>query len=427
MLDKIPSLTLRFELLTSPLGLSSIDSACIALALAHIVCFSLTMGVELAIWRWRVGCYSHGRPRKSPGSRTLQLAGLRPVMQCLLLLLVLGSVTTAEPHHCTDVPVTAFVSGFMTPANVTSMMPPGGNQPAALTTGITDSAVAFSVFADSRHSILLCNTLLIRSGVERNPGPPKTRQQRLDAAGNLIMDHDNQPAANFTLADIMAELRGMRTELRDDINQVKTDVTQNTADINKVNDRQGALERENKVLQDKISQLQDQNRRNNLIVGGLPEENKAEPETWEETEEKVRQSLVTDLHLDQQVVDRLTIDRAQRVGKRGGNNNSRLIKVNFISSKDKQTVLNKAREVKPDKPYFREDFSPAVLESRSKLKPGLLAAREKHYQAFLAHDKLVIQQEGKKNVYAYNTDEKVVKAVSRNFEDNIQWAPGVLR
>jgi len=170
---------------------------------------------------------------------------------------------------------------------------------------------------------------------------------------------------------------------------------------------------------DQINYLQDHNRRNNIIVGGIPEDN---AETWETTEDKVKHSLAADLHLEQQLVDGLSIDRAQRVGRRGGNY-PRLIKVNFISSKDKQTVLKKAREIKPDKPYFREDFSPAVLESRSKLKPGLLAARGNNQQAFLAHDRLVVQLGDRKNVYMYDANDKVVKSVSHNFDDNIRWAP----
>ncbi len=62
-----------------------------------------------------------------------------------------------------------------------------------------------------------------------------------------------------------------------------------------------------------------------------------------------------------------------------------------------------------------------MLESRSKLKPGLLAARGNNHQAFLAHDKLVVQFEDKKNVYMYDANDKVVKSVSHNFDDNIQW------
>ena len=74
----------------------------------------------------------------------------------------------------------------------------------------------------------------------------------------------------------------------------------------------------------------------------------------------------------------------------------------FANYKNKLKVLKKAREVSPNTPYYREDFAPATLEARNKLKPGLLAARANQQQAFLAHDKLIVQQDDRKNVYSYD-------------------------
>ncbi len=224
--------------------------------------------------------------------------------------------------------------------------------------------------------------------------------------------------ADASLMDILNELRAMRAEMKEDLNKVKKDVDTHTAELKNVNEKQTNLEDENAVLKQRISQLEDQNRRNNLIVGGLPE---TAGESWEATEEKVRDALVSDLHMDKDVVTRLSIDRAQRLGKRGSGN--RVIKVTFINSKDKMVVLRKAREVKPDKPYIREDFSPSVLDARTKLKPGLLAARAEGLQAFLAHDKLIVQKDNLKNIYRYDADHKQVKAVFQAFDDGIEWTP----
>ena len=86
------------------------------------------------------------------------------------------------------------------------------------------------------------------------------------------------------------------------------------------------IEKENASLKDKTSQLEDFNRRNNINVGGIPEGDGRE--TWEDVEEKVRQSIIADLGMAAQAVDKLAIDRASRLGKRrqGG---SRPVKVAF--------------------------------------------------------------------------------------------------
>ncbi len=246
-------------------------------------------------------------------------------------------------------------------------------------------------------------------------------QQLLDSSGKIVAPgaQSQAPAqADASLMDILNELRAMRAEMKEDISNVKKDVDTHTAELKSVGERQTNLETENVILRQKIAHLEDQSRVNNLIVGGVPET--PGPETWETTEKKVRESLVTTLQMDQGTVDQLSIDRAQRLGRRVGNN-TRVIKVSFSTNKDKMAVLRKARTVKPEAPYFREDFSPSVLDARSKLKPGLLAARGRNQQAFLAHDKLIVQNGENKNVYKYDLDRKEVRAVSHTYEDNIQW------
>lgn len=227
------------------------------------------------------------------------------------------------------------------------------------------------------------------------------------------------PRPDLTLWDIMTELKGMRGELSKDINEVKQDVDNNKTEIQQLKDRQEHLERENKQLTDQITHLQDYNRRNNLIVGGIAEQEGRE--TKDETEAKVKHHLVADLHIEQQVVDQLSIDKAQRLGQKKNNQTCRVIKVQFSNLKDKERVLKQARARKLEKPYFREDFSAEILDSRSKLRPGLLKAREGDLQTFLAFDKLIVQKDEKKNVYTYDRQTKSIKIITHVFDDKIEW------
>jgi hypothetical protein len=354
----------------------------------------------------------------------------------LMFLTTVGAMST-EPHNdqLATPPIAVPDHQFVLIAGVMSAVRPPG--PVFFATDAESSHSVFSgaqsicvVFSDARHSALLTRSLLIRAGVEQNPGPDTrstAKQTHLDSQGN-IMEREGAPGSsgsqsapqnqNPTLFDILSELRAFRQEARDDVKSVRADVDQQGADLRKVEDKQTDLEQENASLKDKISQLEDFNRRNNIIVGGIPEGNGRE--TWEDVEEKVRQSIIADLGMAAQAVDKLAIDRASRLGKRrqGG---SRPVKVAFANLKDKDSVLRRAREVKPETPYFREDFSIATLDARTQLKPGLLAARDKHLQAYLSHDKLVVQQGERKNVYKYNQDCKQVKPIVRSFDDGIVW------
>ncbi len=223
-----------------------------------------------------------------------------------------------------------------------------------------------------------------------------------------------------TLSDILLEIRGMRGEMKQEITKVKSDVAHNSTEIQQMKDKHAGLEKENRSLQDKITQLQDHNRRNNLIVGGIPEA--PGRETWDQTEEKVKHVLSEDLHLDQQAVSNLSIEKAHRLGRRKNDGSSRVIKVQFANWKDKDKVLRKARELRLERPYIREDYSAEVLDARSKLKPGLLAARADQLQAHLSHDKLIVQRGEHKNVYTYDMHSKEISTLSHTFEDNITWA-----
>ncbi len=394
------------------------------------------MGVEVAIWRWRVGCFSQWRGATAKTRNSLLHIDRRPlrkyIFATLMFLTMVGMMS--EPLNMSNAASSTLVlqlDSYVLIAGVSS-----GVRPPGLVHGAT--VTECSVFSDARHSILLSRAQLIRSGVEQNPGPPKTvtgvktRQSRLDLQGNITLDEDtaatpSQPISQCdpTLLAILTELRDMRKEVREDITSVKQRVSEQATDIKQIDDRQTTLEKENSVLQDKIERLEDHNRRLNLIVGGIAEGTDRETrETWEEAEEKVRQALIVDLGLDATKVDNIDIEKASRLGKPGKpGERCRVIKVAFTNMKDRDMVLKRAREVKPASPYIREDFSVAVLDARSKLKPGLASARDKskNLQAFLTHDKLVVQKDGKKNVYRYNRECGQVKPVAHSFDDGIVW------
>ena len=95
-------------------------------------------------------------------------------------------------------------------------------------------------------------------------------------------------------------------------------------------------------LQDKLDDLENRSRRNNLCFDGI-EESTAN-ETWEQTEAKVKEVIASKMQVES--VSAIIIERAHRVGKRKpGNSKPRSVVAKFLNFKDRQVVLNSAKNL----------------------------------------------------------------------------------
>ena len=75
-----------------------------------------------------------------------------------------------------------------------------------------------------------------------------------------------------------------------------------------------------------------------------------------------------------------------------------------------------ARETKPENLYFRNDFNPETRSVRMKLLPYMKQAKGQHLTAYMKQTKLIIQKEGKTNVYTYDTEKEEIRLVRQGFE-----------
>ena len=82
--------------------------------------------------------------------------------------------------------------------------------------------------------------------------------------------------------------------------------------MGKVIERLETVEKENKTLKNKLAYLEDQSRRNNIVIYGIPESNE---ESWADCEEKVIDNLNEKLKLEIPL-DKSKIERAHRLGKK---------------------------------------------------------------------------------------------------------------
>ena len=150
-------------------------------------------------------------------------------------------------------------------------------------------------------------------------------------------------------------------------------------------------------LEKKHEYLENMSRRNNIKILGLPEDKEKE-KTWADTEEMVKASI--DKQLDF-AVGEIQIERAHRVGK-PRDNRPRPVVARFTSSKQKEAILAKARQVKPKDMKFYQDLSSKTLERRAEQIPRLIQERKKGNIAYFVLDKLIIHQRNDRSKYNEN-------------------------
>ena len=134
---------------------------------------------------------------------------------------------------------------------------------------------------------------------------------------------------------------------------------------------------------DKLIDLEDRSRRNNLRIYGISE---SKYETWEKCEEKVDEVFREKLGLDN-----IHIERAHRV-KRGKNDKStkpRTIVCNLLSFKEKKLVIKNAKNLKNTNIFIDEDFSPETMEYRKQLWEEVKELRRKGNIAYLNYRSVV--------------------------------------
>ena len=128
----------------------------------------------------------------------------------------------------------------------------------------------------------------------------------------------------------------------------------------------GDVKRNIEEMKEKVDELEDRSRRNNLRIVGIKED---KDENWDQTEEKVKKLIKERLNISSKV----KIERAHRTGSKkyrdGTENKKRSIVVKFLNYKDKANILDKYKEKKlwNEQLYINEDYSENTNEFRKNL------------------------------------------------------------
>ena len=195
-------------------------------------------------------------------------------------------------------------------------------------------------------------------------------------------------------------------DLKRDNKYLKQQNQEMSKQINELKTSFFRLESRTTEAERKHEHLEAMSRRDNLKFFGIEDQEK---ETWEQSEDKVREYMRKELNLDD---SEIKIERAHRLPNKSS---PRPIIVKFSFYKDRETVLRAYRQKRKDdnnedtsggqtdnelrqRPVrVSEDFPERVTKMRTKLFPFLKSCREAETTAYLRYDTLVV--EGQPYIY----------------------------
>ena len=126
-------------------------------------------------------------------------------------------------------------------------------------------------------------------------------------------------------------------------------------------------------LEDKIDDLENRSRRNNLYFEGIEESTN---ETWQDTENKVKYLISS--HMPEVGGD-IVIERAHHVGRRSSaESKPRKIVACFLNYKDCESVLKVKKKLRGTNVFVNEDYSDRVIKKHMDLMRDLKEARRKN-------------------------------------------------
>lgn len=237
---------------------------------------------------------------------------------------------------------------------------------------------------------LIIQMLLIIGGVEVNPGPHGS---------------SSSPSKLDLILGQLAKLEVLPSQ----VSAVAAKIDSIVDRLENTEKRTKDIEEENKVLRKKVDSLEEkldyienQSRRNNLVVRGIPEEGRGR-ESWDQCRLLVVQYLDTEMGIK---IEESDIERAHRIP---GRNKPRAIVVKFINYNVRERVFAAKRNIKTPSFSISEDFSKRIQEERRHLIVEMKAARQQEMKATITYNKLRINDE----VYMFDRKtQKVVKAGS---------------
>ena len=211
----------------------------------------------------------------------------------------------------------------------------------------------------------------------------KLIHEKLDGINRRIDDQNERIKALETLNDEFKESLDVTHDiLEGKIKNVNKNLSELSEEINA--HRHNNQEKVDiGLLRDKLRDMEDRSRRNNLRIDGIEDEKE---ETWEDTERKVLSILTNNLNLQN-----IRIERAHRMGPHN-NDKKRTVIIKLLDYKDKVGILKNAKNLKNTGLYINEDFSNETMAIRKQLWNDVKQLRLQGKFAVLKYDRIYCRE-----------------------------------
>ena len=200
---------------------------------------------------------------------------------------------------------------------------------------------------------------------------------------------DNNILMNQRLDKIYNEIN----ELKSSIETTDTVVLTHTKDIKDIKTKLKTvktnetavrnLQELTENVKEKLIDLENRSRRNNLRIDGVPE---SQNETWKDCQEKIKTLFTNELKLK----DKINIERAHRTGK-STSEKPKTIVIKLLSYQDKTLILKNAKRLRGSGIYINEDFAKETVEKRKRLWEEVKQHRRDGRYAVLQYDKIIVR------------------------------------
>lgn len=246
--------------------------------------------------------------------------------------------------------------------------------------------------------------LLLGGDVEENPGPGSNA----DAEAMLKNILTGQTAIREDIKEIRESFTKKIDSLSQKFQKLEEEVLSLRIDGEEVKRLDGTIRdmaRTISMQQEKLVDLEDRSRRNNLVVFGIPE-----PEN--ETHEALKEKMVDSIFRDKLGVTVRSVERIHRLGARR-EGKTRPVIMKLFNSSEKAEILKNCRKLKGTRISINNDYSQATIERRRLLWASARSEKESGSKVQLIHDKLKINSD----LYFWNDGSKCRERVRHDRYD----------
>ena len=255
--------------------------------------------------------------------------------------------------------------------------------------------------------------LLQCGDIESNPGPELTKE---DLAG--LATAKDLHAVNVTLEKLLSsvsmvsqKVKSLETKItgvQSSMEKIKTTTDEHAATLKKLQDdfqetcaQNEDTKAECNKLKDKLDEIEDRSRRNNLLFAGIPQEDPAE--NWQQSEDLIKDTIRTKLNITEDI----DIERAHRIPNGPKSSGAAPIIVKFNNFKDKQKILSASNKLKGSNIYINQDYCNATRMIHRALLAKKREIKSEVQRVDLKYRKLVVtDNDGNKSTIVYDQETK---------------------